>query len=56
MGFYDNVAPEDLLKTRVFTKKRRLLNYATNSNGHLTAAMPFMTQFEGKQIEYHYEY
>ena len=48
MGFYDNTPPEDLLKTRVFTKKRRLLNYATNSNGHLTAsATPFMTQFEG---------
>ena len=49
MGFYDNNPPEDLLKNRVFTKKRRLLNYATNSNGHLSASTPFMAQFDGKQ-------
>jgi len=49
MGFYDNIPPEDLLKNRVFTKKRRLLNYATNSNGQLSASTPFMAQFDGKQ-------
>jgi potassium/chloride transporter 9 len=32
MGFYDNTQPEDLLKNRVFSKKRRLLNYSTNGN------------------------
>ncbi len=38
MGFYDNSTPEDLLKTRFFPKRKRLLNYGLTSsttNGNL---------------------
>ena len=55
MGFYDNNVPEDMLKNRLFTKKKRLLNYGlTNShsassqstNGNLINALGGI-QFEG---------
>ena len=32
LGFYDNILPEDLLKNRMFRKKRRLLNYGLTSS------------------------
>ena len=42
MGFYDQAVPEDLLKSRFFPKRKRLLNYGltstTVSNGQLSAA------------------
>lgn len=52
MGFYDNSTPEDLLKNRLFPKKRRLLNYhsTSSSNGNIvnfSNSLPNI-QFPGK--------
>lgn len=49
LGFYDNTLPEDLLKQRMFPKKRRLLNYgltSSTSNGNLNQNGSVL-QFEG---------
>jgi potassium/chloride transporter 9 len=51
MGFYDNVMPEDLLKSRSFAKKKRLLNYSTNSIDSIAAADRFMSQFEELRVQ-----
>ncbi len=47
MGFYDSALPEDLLKSRPFSKRRRFLNYGSpNSTFQSTNSMS-MVQFEG---------
>ena len=58
IGFYDNALPEDLLATRPFPRKRRLLNYggiANSPNTTLNASQHYntntnsisMVQFDG---------
>lgn len=58
MGFYDNTIPEDLLKTRSFPKKKRLLNYGltNHSNGNIPQAnsLNIGLDFEGKS-DFKYE-
>ena len=58
MGFYDNTLPEDLLKTRSFPKKKRLLNYGltNHSNGNIpqTNSLNIGLDFEGKS-DFKYE-
>jgi potassium/chloride transporter 9 len=53
MGFYDNTLPEDLLKSRPFPKKKRLLNYGLNNYSSYSIpnsnSLSFI-QFEGKFI------
>ena len=45
MGFYDNIPPEDLLKNRMFPRRRKFFNYATSANGMPNSSS--LLQFEG---------
>lgn len=46
MGFYDNTIPQDLLKNRLFPRKRRLLsNYGIN-NGTNPSATPHLSHHQ----------
>ena len=49
MGFYDNIVPEDMLKNRMFPRRRRLLNYGLNGTLPSNASANYMSgisQFE----------
>jgi hypothetical protein len=51
IGFYDHNIPEDLLKNRMFPKKRRMLNYGINGATVQSSASNYInsfTQFESK--------
>ena len=49
MGFYDNIVPEDMLKNRMFPRRKRLLNYGINGTFPSSASANYMSgisQFE----------
>jgi hypothetical protein len=51
LGFYDSLAPEDLLRNRIFPRRRKLLNYGLNAT-HSTSFQTVLNNygFEGTRI------
>ena len=50
MGFYDASAPEDLLKNRVFSRRRKMLNYGLNSTRYCTSFQTALNNYGFEEL------